>query len=126
MTTARDLIKGALRLINVVQANEEPTAGDVDISLEALNALMLSKSNELLNIHHITPIRFPFVPGQFVYKLGPALDDAGNPTGADWVTARPMRLEQAKMMLNPDFVPVDFVGDPLTGGAPLTVNFTPL
>lgn len=92
MTTTRQLITGAFRLINAIQANEEPTAEDVAIAQEALNALIDSESQNLLNIHEINPYRFPLTPGQFLYTLGP--------TG-EWQTERPMRIEQAKMMLNP-------------------------
>ena len=92
MTTTREILTGALRLINVVQANEVPSAQDMDISLESLNALMQSKSNDLLNIHVIVQKRFLLVPGQFEYTLG---------EGGDWDTKRPMRIEQSKLMLNP-------------------------
>ncbi len=92
MTTSRELITGALRLINAVQANEEPSAEDMDISRESLNALIDSKSNDLLNIHTITPYRFLLTPGQFKYSLGP---------DGTWSIPRPMRIEQAKVMLNP-------------------------
>ena len=105
MTTIRQILTGSLRLINAIQTNEEASAADMEIAREALNALIDSKSNDLLNIHTITPFRYALVPGQFLYKLGPALDDAGNATNADWVTERPMRLEQAKMMRNPIIVP---------------------
>lgn len=98
MTTARNLIKGSLRLLNVISANEEPTAEDVDISLTALNELMDSKSNDLLNIHTITPYKYLLEPGKFEYTLGPS---------GDWPTVRPMRIEQAKLMLNPYLVPID-------------------
>jgi len=120
LTTTRELLTGALRLINVVQANEVPSAQDMEISLEALNALMDSKSTELLNIHTFTPHRFLLVPGQFEYTLGP---------GGDWSTERPMRLEQSKLMLHPLILtpPVpNFSGTPLGGDAPLTVSFTQL
>lgn len=99
MTTVRELIKGSLRLINVISANEEPAADDVQLSQEALNALIDSKSNDLLNIHTVTPYRFTLASGVPEYKLGPALDSAGNPTGADWVVQRPMRIENAVLML---------------------------
>ena len=101
MTTTRTLIKGALRLINVISTNEEPTADDVDVSLKALNTLIDSLGNDILNIFTFTPYRFLLVSGQQTYKLGPALDEAGNATGADWVTERPMRIEQAKVLLYP-------------------------
>ena len=101
MSTIRKLITGSLRLINVISTNEEPTADDTDITLKALNGLVDSLSNDLLNIFTFSPYRFLLVPNQETYLLGPATDDAGNPTGADWVTPRPMRIEQAKLLLYP-------------------------
>ena len=98
MTTARELITGSLRLINVVRANQTPNAQDMDISIEALNGLMDSMGNDLLNIYTFSPYRFPLTPGQQTYTLGPATDDSGNPTGANWVIPRPMRIEEAKIM----------------------------
>jgi len=101
MTTTRQLMKGALRLINVIGANEEPTADDADITLDALNGLVDSLGTDLLNIHTFTPYRFPLVPGQQDYTLGPALDKNGTPLNPDWVVTRPNRIEQAKLLLYP-------------------------
>lgn len=118
MTTTRQLLTGALRLINAIGTNEEPSSSDMDVALESLNALMDSKSNELLNIHTITPFMFSLVPGQFKYTLGP---------GGDWDTVRPMRMEQAKLMLNPVFTyapTTSFTVSSDYGAAPLTVTFT--
>ena len=83
MTTPRELITGALRLINVVQANEVPTAEDMDISFEALNAMIDSWSNEELSIFTMNPIQFQLTPGQKDYTLG---------VGGDWSTDRPMDI----------------------------------
>lgn len=118
MTTARQIITTALRKLAVVSANAAPTAEDIDIGLEALNQLIDSKSTALLNIHTITPYRFQFIPGQFNYLLGP--------TG-DWVTERPMRLEKARLMVNPVYVyppNAEFSADITVGSPPLTVQFT--
>jgi hypothetical protein len=101
MSTIRKLIKGSLRLINVISTNEEPSADDVDVTLKAFNGLLDSLGNDILNIFTFTPYKFLLVSGQETYKLGPAVDSAGDPTGADWVTDRPMRIEQAKLLLYP-------------------------
>lgn len=108
MATIRDLIKGSLRLINTISANEEPSAEDVDLSREALNALIDSKANNLLNIHTVTPYRFLLTPGVPEYKLGPEFDSAGVPTNADWVVERPMRIENAVLMLYTDILQSSF------------------
>ena len=101
MATIRSLITSTLRRLNVVSANETPTAEDMDISQEALNSLIDSMSNIMQNIHTIAPYRFLLTANQYQYKLGPAFDDSGNPTGADWVVTRPMRIEAAVMMVYP-------------------------
>lgn len=93
----------------------------MDISREALNALVSSKSNDLLSIHTMTPHRFALAPGQYEYTVGPALDDAGNATNADWVTKRPVRIEKTVLMLYTDVL--DFTADVTSGDAPLTVTF---
>ncbi len=122
MTTARELIKSSLRLINVISTNEEPTSDDVDIAKEALNALISSKANDLLNIHTMTPRRFTLESGKAQYTVGPSVDEAGNPTNADWITERPMRIEQAVLMLYTNFL--DFSASPTSGEVPLTTTFT--
>jgi hypothetical protein len=96
MATAREMITAALRKISATSANAVPTAEDIDIGLETLNALINSKSANILNTHKVTPYRFQFTPGQLNYKLGP--------TG-DWVTERPMRLEKSVLIMNP-IIPV--------------------
>ena len=89
MTTPRELITGALRLINVVQANENPTAADMDISFEALNSMLDSWSTEELSIFTMNPYEFQFAAGQKEYTLG---------AGGDWDTARPMELQRMYVM----------------------------
>ena len=94
MTTGRQLITAALRKLNAVSANTPPTAEDVQVAQEALEHLIESKSNDLLNIHQITPYVFPTKSGQYIYTLGP---------GGDWDTERPMRVEKTRLLLNPRF-----------------------
>ena len=98
MATGRQIITNALTKMGVIQANEVPTASEIDVSLNILNTLIDSKSNEILNTHQVIPLRFPLVAGQNIYELGP--------TG-DWVTERPMRLEKAKLIVSssPLYVP---------------------
>ena len=105
MTTTRKLLKGSLRLINVIGANEEPTADDADITLRSLNGLVDSLGTDLLNIHTFTPYRFALTPGQQTYTLGPALAADGTELNPDWVVTRPNRIEQAKLLLYPTITP---------------------
>lgn len=100
MATIRKLITTALRNLAVVSANSVPTAEDISVSLQAFNALIDSLSTDILNIHTVLPYRFPVVAGKNTYTLGPALDDNGLPTNADWVISRPMRIENAVLLVN--------------------------
>ena len=67
MTTVRQLITGSLRLINVVQANENPTAADMDISIEALNGMIDSWSTERLTMFLMRQYYFQLVANQRDY-----------------------------------------------------------
>lgn len=116
MTTTRNLIKGAMRLINVTAANEEPSQDDMEIALSSLNGLVDSLGNDILNIYTVQPYYFPLTPGKQHYTLGPALDSAGNLTGADWVITRPMRIEQAKLLLYPQ---ISYPSEPVVEGCNL-------
>lgn len=69
-TTVRELVTGALRLINVVQANETPTEDDMSIALSSFSAMIDSWSNSSLMIYSLNPFNFPIVAGQKEYTLG--------------------------------------------------------
>lgn len=99
MTTVRKLLTGTLRLVNVVQANETPTADDMDITLQALSQMMDSWSNDSLMIYTMNPYNFVTVGGQQAYTLGP---------GGQWNTERPMAINQAYVhYLGAGIQPVD-------------------
>jgi hypothetical protein len=99
MVTIRKIITTSLRNLGVTSSNAVPTAEDIEISMQAFNALIDSLSNNVLNIHTVNPYRFEMQAGKSEYTLGPEVDDAGNPTDADWVIPRPMRIEQAVLMV---------------------------
>lgn len=86
MTTVRELITGAMRLVNIVQVGEAPTADDMEISRKAFVGMVDSWSTENLNIFTKNPYYFPLVPGKQSYTLG---------TGGDFDTPRPMNIERA-------------------------------
>lgn len=89
--TVRSLILGAMRLINVVGANEVPTEGDMQIAVDSLNGMIDSWSNNRLMIYSITPYEFLLTGPIRDYTLGP---------GGDWDVERPMAIEQAYARLN--------------------------
>lgn len=86
MTTARDIIRGALRLNGALASGEPVPAAEALDGLETLNALMQSWSLESLIIWHLPRVSVPLVPGQAVYDWGP---------GGDILSARPLKLENA-------------------------------
>lgn len=97
-TTLRKLITGSMRLIRVVGANETPTDEDMQISLKSLGGMLDSMNTDLLNIYYIPYQRFLLEAGKAAYTVGPAVDADGNPTGADWVVERPIRIEKAVLL----------------------------
>lgn len=105
MSTIRELITGALRLINVIQANETASADDMDISFAAFNAMLDNWSTERLTIFSINFYDFAYTPGQYQYTLGP---------GGDWNITRPMELmnmyvtyTSANTGMNPVDIPME-------------------
>ena len=110
MSTIRELITGGLRLINVVQANETPTAEDMDVSLKAFNAMLDSWSTERLSIFSMNPYYFAFVPGQKTYTLGP---------GGDWDITRPMEIISGYVRYNSseDLAPAQNIDIPVKNTA---------
>lgn len=51
-TTARDIIKGALRLVGILAAGEEPAAEDEADSLDVLNEMMFGFQRDGVKITH--------------------------------------------------------------------------
>ena len=90
-TTVREIIKSSLLKINAIQPGEEPTDSDLDISLESLQGMVDSWSNDRLNIYTINPYYFEAVAGQQIFTLGP---------GGDWDIPRPMSIQQAVLRYN--------------------------
>ena len=113
MATAFDVCVDALDRIGANAANSEPSNEDIEITARALNTLIDSMSNIQQNIFSVAPYRFLTQGGKQDYLLGPATDDAGNPTNADWVIARPMRIEEAVLMA---YAPIVDVGPPIVIG----------
>jgi hypothetical protein len=84
-TTARDLIKGSLRLIGSIAAGETPSASELSDALNSLNEMIASWSNDgyLIFSRHVE--EFGLTGGQQVYTIG---------SGGDFNTARPVRIIQ--------------------------------
>lgn len=69
-TTALDLITGALRNINSLEAGEVPNANDAQDALQILNDMLESWTLEKLFVFSSTENRFIFIPGQYQYTIG--------------------------------------------------------
>jgi len=85
--TARDLIKGSLRLLGVLASGEEPSADEAQDALSSLNSLLDSWRNERLMAYAVLSETFPLVAGQKSYTIGP---------GGDFDTVRPVRIERVQ------------------------------
>lgn len=90
-TTVRETLNAVLRKINAIQPGEVPTDDDLSISLESLEQLVDSWSNDKLLIYTMNPYYFVATPGKQIYTLGP---------GGDWNTERPMQIQQAYVRYN--------------------------
>ncbi len=91
MTTARDIIRGSLRLIG--ESGRGIPDGDNGLSegLEALNMFIQSLSSENLMIPERTEESFTLTVGQDNYTIG---------SGGDLNTTRPMVIEEARLVFN--------------------------
>jgi hypothetical protein len=70
MTTALDIVTGALQNINVIAAGEPVSSQDAQIGLTALNDLLESLSNDENFVYTQVETVFPWVAGQFQYSVG--------------------------------------------------------
>ena len=87
MTTALDLVKRSMRLLGVYAIGDSLSADESTTGLEALNALTDSLANSSLLIYVPTLDTIPLTQNQGTYEIGP--------TGADVVTARPLKVLQS-------------------------------
>jgi hypothetical protein len=86
MTTALDLIKGALRKIKQYAPGEALDADDATDALGQLNGMMDQWSAQHLAVFNNVEAVLALVPGKSAYSVG---------TGGDWNIARPLRLSSA-------------------------------
>lgn len=70
MTTAQDLITGALRFINAYSPGESLDASDADDALQTLNDLLESLSTSEASIYASDEDTFTFTAGQYRYTIG--------------------------------------------------------
>ncbi len=68
--TASDIIRGALRYINVYASGESLAASDAEDALETLNDLLDSFSTDEASVYAATEETFAFTAGQYRYTIG--------------------------------------------------------
>ena len=124
MTTALDTITGAMRLLNVIAANETATGSDAALGLQVLNEMLEDWSTQDMAIYTPVDQQFVLIPGTATYTLGP--------TGT-WVGFRPIKLDQARVTWNLIDYSVPLIDNASynniafklqTGVLPLALNFT--
>lgn len=105
MSTVRELINGAARLVGIIQQNEALTGDNLNVALYSLNHMIDSWSNNRLMIYNINEYVFPLT-GATSYTLGP---------GGDWNVERPMKIQTAYARLQPSSPQqLDIAMQPLT------------
>lgn len=92
MTTAGELINGALRLIGMLAEGETPSAATSQDALVAMNQMIDSWNTERLSIFSTQDQVFSWPPGQMHRTLGPTGDFAGN---------RPVQLDDSTYFKDP-------------------------
>lgn len=103
--TALDLITGALRNINVLEAGESPDAATSQDSLQILNDMLESWTIEKLFVFSSTEQTFHFNPGQYQYTLGNPLVGTFSATvtgGSNQITSTsiPANLTVGSMLID--------------------------
>ena len=91
MTTALDIINGALRLLQVKSSDAALTAEEANDALDSLNTMIDGWSTGSLMVYHATKESFMLTPGQSTYTIG---------TGGNFNTSRPVDILQATLTVN--------------------------
>jgi len=99
MYTANDLIRAAMRLIQVSAVDTDLTASELQDGLESLNRMLDSWSADELTLYQVIREQFPLVSGQNPYTMG---------YGGDFNTSRPMKIVDAYLVLNNGSIPVSY------------------
>jgi hypothetical protein len=92
MTTAGELINGALRLLGMLAEGETPSAATSQDALEAMNQMIDSWNTERLSTFSTQDQVFSWAPGLISRTLGPSGDFVGN---------RPIQLDDSTYFRDP-------------------------
>jgi hypothetical protein len=99
MYTANDIIRAAMRLIQVSAVDTDLTANELNDGLESLNRMLDSWSADELTLYEVIREQFPLVSGQNPYTIG---------YGGNFNTSRPMKIVDAYLILNNGSIPVSY------------------
>lgn len=88
MSTARDLIKRSMRLLNAIATGETPSADELVDGLSSLNGMIDSWSTEGLLINARVREEFTLVAGTAAYTMG---------SSGTFNTTRPLKIEAANI-----------------------------
>lgn len=97
--TANDLIRAAMRLIQVSSVDTTLTAAELTDGLESLNRMIDSWSLDSLMLYEVVREQFTLSSGDNPYTIG---------YGAQWNTSRPLKIIDAYLVLNNGQIPVSY------------------
>jgi hypothetical protein len=90
--TVGDIIKVALRKLDIIQLNQAPDSDESNLCLDALNLMLGQWNTEKLMIFGYQNETFNLTPGVGVYSIG---------DGGDFQTTRPQKIDKAFIRFTP-------------------------
>jgi len=97
--TGNDLIRAAMRLIQVSAVDTDLTASELRDGLESLNRMIDAWALEELMLYQVTRETFPLAASQLSYSVG---------IGGDFDTVRPTKIVGAYLTISTGAIPVDY------------------
>jgi hypothetical protein len=97
--TGNDIIRAAMRLIQVSSVDVDLTANELKDGLESFNRMLDSWSLEELMLYEVKREQFPLSPNTNPYSIG---------IGGVWNTVRPTKIVGAYLTLTNGSIPVDY------------------
>jgi hypothetical protein len=97
--TGLDLVRAAMRLIQVSAVDTDLTAAELADGIQSLNRMLDQWGVEELMLYQVKREAFELITNQNPYTIG---------LGATWNTIRPIRIIDAYLTLNNGSIPVDY------------------
>lgn len=121
MATSLDIIKSALRLIRVQDADETPSASDANSCLFALNSVLKMWAAQPCNIYQSTEISLVLTPGDGSYTVGTGLNIPYEITRIEQAFVRDGNTDLALEIYSES--QYQNITDKTTQGTPLIINY---